>query len=75
MHHIANEDNQRFNCVYCGKSLLKDRWESKFDGNRHYKTAHCECGKEARITVDFLGSGHDGWEKESTIDDKIKIIG
>lgn len=75
MHHAAKENDQRFICIYCKKSLLKDKWESKFSGEIHYKTAKCECGKEARIKVDFHGSGHDSWEKESTIDDKVKIIG
>ncbi|MFC1728682.1 hypothetical protein ACFLZ7_04455 [Nanoarchaeota archaeon] len=75
MHHVVNEDHQRFTCVYCRKSLLENKWKSKFSEQKHYKCTKCGCGKEARVKVGFIGSGHDSWEKKSALEHKIEIIG
>ena len=74
MHNVVNDSDQRFNCIYCGKNLVDSKWKSDFCEDKHYKLTICECGKEARMKVEFFGSGHDNWEKESTIEDKIEFI-
>jgi NAD-dependent SIR2 family protein deacetylase len=68
MHHIVNEINQREQCVYCGNNLSDKRWYSEHSMEHHYKSV--ECGERVRVKVNFIGSGHDTWDK--TIEDKIK---
>jgi len=65
---LVSEDDMVGSCVYCGRPLKG--WKSEFLTNTHYKTCSCECGKESCVKVDFLGSGHDGWE-ESEIEEIV----
>jgi len=62
IHHLVKESDIKENCIYCGKNLINKKWESKFEGDFHYKTIICECGREIITKVDFLGSGHDSWD-------------
>ena len=58
--HLITEEHLKDKCVYCNSELAD--WCSEFHMNKHYKTARCRCGKKIRISVDFLGSGHDNWD-------------
>lgn len=49
-------------CSRCKKELKKEDFKSIFEGELHYKTTKCSCGKENTIQVMFLGSGGDDWE-------------
>lgn len=60
--HIIEEISTKQRCVYCNKALEKNTWHSAFQGELHYKTTRCECGKESRVRVNFAGSGHDSWD-------------
>jgi len=66
-HHTIKERQTKDQCIYCGRFFDKDRWTSEHEINFHYKTIKCECGKEARITVNFIGSGHDDWDRKGRI--------
>jgi len=70
MHHIVTEMSQSDQCVYCGNGIKGKRWYSEHSLEHHYKSVDCECGKRIRIKMDFIGSGHDTWEKN--IEDKLK---
>ncbi len=52
-------------CIYCGREIKKEQWKSEHIGQIHYKTAKCSCGKELRVEVDFIGSGHDNWQEDN----------
>jgi len=60
--HLIEEIDTKKRCVYCNGLLEKNPWNSEFEGELHYKTTNCKCGKENRIRVDFGGSGHDSWD-------------
>ena len=62
VHHWICESDIKENCIYCGNDLNDKKWESSFEGDSHYKTLTCECGKNNRVRVNFLGSGHDSWD-------------
>lgn len=65
-HHLVNEVHQRLECPYCKNDLVENRWESDFNLQHHYKRTECEkCGREISIKVNFNGSGHDCWDKNS----------
>jgi DNA-directed RNA polymerase subunit RPC12/RpoP len=63
-HHIISEADQAHACPYCGKNTAIKRWKSVFDAsNMHYKECVCSCGHRVTVKVDFMGSGHDSWNK------------
>ena len=66
-HHNIKERQTKHQCIYCGRFFDRGRWVSRHDINFHYKTIKCKCGKETRITVKFIGSGHDNWDKKGWI--------
>jgi|TARA_Y100000310_G_C20022239_1_gene507929 hypothetical protein len=52
-------------------------WRSEFEGEIHYKTTNCDCGKVMTVRVNFHGSGDDNWrkpikKKKRSIEDKVK---
>ncbi|MBI2546519.1 hypothetical protein HYV81_05035 [Candidatus Woesearchaeota archaeon] len=56
------EHDARFKCMYCSNDLAKNIWYSDFIGDSlHYKVTKCNCGRHARVKVNFLSSGHDSW--------------
>lgn len=71
--HIITSEHQRNVCPYCRRDVPED-WESEHLGNTHYKKVECECGKVLRLTVNFMGTGDDSFnkkEKQTKLDDKI----
>lgn len=68
---LIRSDNILHSCVYCGHKL--SGWKSEFLVNVHYKVCSCtSCKKKISIKVDFMGSGHDDWEKNNKcIDDAL----
>mgnify|MGYP001617122225 CR=1 FL=1 len=72
VHHFVKEIHQRLECPYCKNDLSENRWNSSFHIEHHYKMTGCEqCGREISIKVNFNGSGHDCWDKNS---DFCKLI-
>lgn len=52
-------------CMYCSGGLDRKEWKSRFIGHKHYKVNSCKgCGKEARVDVEYEGSGHEEWDGE-----------
>jgi len=72
IHHWIGEAEIKENCIYCGNNLINKKWESCFEGDFHYKTIICECGKKNITKVNFLGSGHDSWDGTYSWDFVIK---
>lgn len=60
--HLMQNAHTKLQCSYCGKSMQDKRWMSEFHHEKQYKVSKCECGKEHKIAVDFLSSGHDNWD-------------
>ncbi|MBI2573236.1 hypothetical protein HYV86_05225 [Candidatus Woesearchaeota archaeon] len=52
-------------CLYCHEHFDGVEWNSMWVGSIHYKTHDCGCGVQARCRVDFIGSGHDAFRKET----------
>ena len=73
-HHNLKEEDLKNQCLYCGETFSdKEQWNSKFELEKHYKTFNCSsCGKGHSVTVNFVGSGHDDWDKSDSWKDKIK---
>lgn len=62
--HLIKEQENKWHCLYCNHELGDHNWISVWEGEFHYKEARCKCGKKQRVKVDFVGSGHDDWDKE-----------
>lgn len=60
--HLITEDELKKQCYRCGAEFEEMPWESQFLNEKHYKTLMCNCGAVTRLSVDFLGSGHDSWD-------------
>ena len=73
MHHLLNEELILENCIYCNRAL-DGPWNSEFVNEIHYKAIHCACGKNHRVKIDILGSGHDDWISETKRKQNSKII-
>ena len=65
-HHLFREDNLKIQCYHCGKTLNSKTWNSEFHKEFHYKSTTCECGRQLSVKVDFIGSGHDSWDKTNS---------
>ena len=63
MHHIIRDSDLAATCAYCSKEMVNKAWTSHWVGEKHYKAARCECGREMWLRVMFIGSGHDNWNK------------
>jgi NAD-dependent SIR2 family protein deacetylase len=73
-HHLLDDSFTLVACSYCLGTSENKEWRSEFEGEIHYKTALCDCGKELKFKVHFNGSGHDSFnesEKKKSIEDKI----
>jgi hypothetical protein len=66
MHHVFTINDQMNQCPYCTKDLNNVKWHSHFESIRMYKSFHCDCGKVVSMAVNFLGSGHDNWDKKES---------
>ncbi|MEM4267783.1 MAG: hypothetical protein QXK37_03035 [Candidatus Woesearchaeota archaeon] len=64
-HHIFKERDLKERCLYCSRELDMDNFKSVFNIEKHYKIVKCDCGKTTKVTVGFVGSGHDTWSKPS----------
>jgi len=60
--HLASENTQKIQCIYCANDLSGREWVSEFIRDLHYKATRCDCGKNIRMKVEFHGSGHDSWD-------------
>lgn len=70
------EQDHKWHCLYCNHELSDHDWKSHWEGEIHYKSTVCQCGKKQMVKVDFFGSGHDNWDKQVNFifdDGKIKI--
>lgn len=65
-HHIQGSDLEAI-CPYCFIKLDEKEWNSEFDIEEHYKCHICKCGKKVCLKVNFHGSGHDEWRKETNL--------
>ncbi len=65
VHHQAKDRSLERQCLYCHADLTQRTWLSDHLDGFHYKTIICEgCGRENHVTVKFLGSGHDNWNRK-----------
>jgi len=70
-HHILK--NELIKDCYCG-SHLQD-WKSEFFMHFHYKTCICkDCHRKNRVSVSFIGSGLDDWERLRNHKETIEVI-
>ncbi|MFT4343224.1 MAG: hypothetical protein ACMXYE_00585 [Candidatus Woesearchaeota archaeon] len=66
LHHSFNLINNRTQCPYCASDFSQSSWESFHDRLKMYKVCTCEkCRRQIALPVDFLGSGHDGWDGQN----------
>ena len=75
VHHIIKTETIKRQCPYCKLDLGNaTKWNSEFDFHLHYKKLTCQCGKKLWLKVDFIGSGHDDWQKQKriTIENLVK---
>jgi len=74
---MKDEEDFLEKCGYCHHSL--GEWSSVHEKDVHYKKSTCgSCEKETWVKADFMGSGHDEWNKrekpKKPLDDHIKEI-
>jgi len=63
-HHLIKELEVK-QCLYCNCALKVREWNSEWAAGHYYKSIKCGCGRINRTSVDFHGSGHDGWKEKS----------
>ena len=69
--HLVREEDNLFECLYCGRDLERKEWISEFCGPLHYKVAKCECGKKSRVKIPYSGSGHDEFNKDKSLEFRV----
>ena len=63
LHHSFAIDGFKEQCVYCSTSFEDQSWATIHHGVKMYKSTTCpKCSHHVMLPVDFLGSGHDGWD-------------
>ena len=86
--HLAREEQQREQCMYCGRSLKESKWRSEHHREVLYTISYCECGKKVFVRMPFQGSGDVKVSRSTvfpesrkrktklrTLESKIKVLG
>ena len=74
LHHSFDPQNSKTQCPYCASDFAENSWESFHDRFKMYKVCTCEnCRRQITLPVNFLGTGHDGWDGKNKWSMKSEI--